>query len=77
MGGGILKPAQSLEAVGHNSEGTGKDGINVAGPGRNVQGGGSVRAIIWQRELGVDQGDAKGPDGVPSSGSATDHRDDG
>ena len=63
--------------VGHNSKGTGKQGRNGAGLGRNVQGGGTVGAIIWQRELGSDWGDAQVPDGVPPLGGATYHGDNG
>ena len=77
MASSIAKPKQISEAAGNDSEGTGKDGINSAGPGINVQGGGAVGAIICQRDLGGDWGDAQGPDGVPSSGGATDHGDDG
>ena len=77
MGGGIPQPAQSSEAVRHDSEGDIKDGSNGAVPGINVQGGGAVSDIIWQREIGGDQGDAQGPDGVPPLGGVTDHGDDG
>ena len=74
FGGGIHKPAHSSEAVGHNIKGDGKDGINGAGPGRNLQGGGAVNDIIRHLKLGGDWGDAQGPDGVPLSGGAMDHR---
>ena len=77
MGGGIPKPAQSSEAVEHDSEGTKKDGSNGAGTERNVQGGGAVGAIIWQRVLGGDWGYDKGPSRVTSLFGATDHGDDG
>ena len=53
-----------------------KDGINGAGPGSNVQGVGAVGVTLWKRELGGDRVDSQGPDGVPPSGGATDHRDD-
>ena len=53
-----------------------RTGSNGTGPEINVKGGGTVSDIIWQKELGGDQGDAQGPDGVPSSGVATDHKDD-
>ena len=68
---------QSSEAVGHDSEGARKDRINGAGPGRNVQGGGSVGDITWKRDLGGEQGDTHGNDGVPPSGGTTDNGDDG
>ena len=71
------KPTQNSEAVGHDSEGDRKDGSNGAGPGRNINVGGTVGAIIWQRYLGGDWGDAQGPNGVPPLVGATDHRDDG
>ena len=77
MGGGIPKPAQSSEAVGHGIEGARKYGRNGAGLGSDVQGGGAVGAIIWQRGLGGEWGDAQGPDGVSPSGGTTDHGDDG
>ena len=72
--GGIPKYAKILEAVRHDSEGTGKDRSNNACPRRNVQGSVIVGAIIWQRELGGDQGDAEDPDGIPLSSGVTDHR---
>ena len=56
MGGGIPKLAQILAAVGHDSEGSRKDGRNGAGPGSNVQDGGALSVTIWKRELGDDQG---------------------
>ena len=43
--------------------------------GSNVQGSGAIGAILWHRELGVDQGYAQGPDGISPSGSAIDHGD--
>ena len=61
----------------HDSEDTGKYGSNGAGPGRNVQGGGRVSAIIWQQDLVGDRVDFQGPDSVPSSRVAKDHGDDG
>ena len=63
--------------MGHDSKVARKDGRNGAVPGINVQGGGTFGAIIWQREMGGDRGDAQGPDGVPTSGGVTDHGDDG
>ena len=62
--------------MGDDSEGPRKDGINSAGPGRNLQGGGAIRVTLWKRELGGDQGDDQGPDGIPPVISKTDHRDD-
>ena len=32
---------------------------------------------LWNQEMGGDQGDVQGPDGVPPSGGAMDHGDDG
>ena len=64
-------------AVGHDIQGSRKDGINGAVPGRNVQGGDAVGATIWKRELGGYWGDAQGTDDVPPSGDAMDHGDDG
>ena len=32
---------------------------------------------MWQLGLGGDWGDDQGPDGIPPSGGATDHRNDG
>ena len=66
-----------LEAVGYGREGAGKDGINVAGPGIDVLGGGAVGALVRQRGLGGDGGDAQGPGLIPSPGGQADHRDDG
>ena len=60
-----------------DSEGSRKDGSICTGPESDVQGVGGVGDIIWQRELGGDRVDAQGPDGIPPSGGATDHRDDG
>ena len=77
LGGNIPKPAQSSEAVGHDSEGTVKDRSNGVGLKRNVQGSVAVSAIIRQPDLVGDRWDAQGPDGVPSSSGATDHGDDG
>ena len=51
--------------MGNGREGAGKDGINVAGPGIDVLGGGTVGALVRQRGLGGDGGDAQGPGGVP------------
>ena len=65
LGGGISKPAQSLEAVGHHSEGDQKYGCNGTGPGSYVKGSGAVVAIIWHQELFGDWGYAQGPDSVP------------
>ena len=62
---GLTKTTESAEGVGDDSEGPRKDGINGAGPGSNVQGGGTVGVTIWKRELGGDRGDAQGPDGIP------------
>ena len=77
MGGGIPKPAQSLEAVRDDSNGPRKDGSNVVGPWKNLQGGGAVNVTLWKRELVGDRVDAEGPDRVSPSVGATDHRDDG
>ena len=63
--------------MGYDSEGTGKDGSNGAGPGRNVHGGDAVDDIIWQQDLGGERGYVQGTDGIPSSGGATDHGDAG
>ena len=63
--------------MGNGSKGDIKNRSNGAGPGRNVQGGGAVGAIICQIELGCDQGDAQGPDGFSPSVGMTDHEDDG
>ena len=46
-------------------------------PGRNLQGGGTVGVTLWKRDLGGDQGYSQGPDGVPPSGGAIDHGDEG
>ena len=40
------KPAESLDAVGHDIKSTGKDRSNGAVPGSNVQGSGLVSEII-------------------------------
>ena len=63
MVGSLPKPAQSSEAMGHGSEGSGKYGINSAVPGRYLQCGGTVGAIICQLELCGEQGDSQGPGG--------------
>ena len=63
--------------IGNSSKGAIKDGSNGKGLGRDVQGGGTVSAIILQKYLGGDRGDAQGPGRVPPSGGATGHRDDG
>ena len=63
--------------MGHGSEGDIKYARNGEDPGSNVQGGGTLGAIIWQQELGSDRGDAQGTGGVPPSGGATDHGYDG
>ena len=76
LGGRIAKPVQRLEALGHGREGTRKERSNVAVPGRNVQGGGKVGAIIWKQEMGGDQVDDQSPDGVPSLVGEMDHGDD-
>ena len=68
---------QNSEAAGHGSEGDRKDGINGAVLGRDVQGGGAVGDILWQRYLGGNRVYAQGPGGVPPSVAATDHGDDG
>ena len=59
--------------MGNGIEGAGKDGSNGAVPGSDVQGGGTVGALVRQLELGDDGGDAQGPRGVPPPGSITDH----
>ena len=76
LGGGIPKSAHILEAVGHDSESARKDRSNGAVLGSNVQCSGAIDGVIWQQDLGGDQGDAQGPDGVPTLGGATDHGDD-
>ena len=63
--------------MGHDSEGSIKDRSNGAGPGRNVQYGGSFGVTLCKRELGGDRVDAQGPDGVLPSDGATDHGDGG
>ena len=63
--------------MGPDIEGAIKDGSKDAVTGRYVQGGGTVSAILLQRELGGDQGDAQGPGGVPLLGGGTDHGDGG
>ena len=75
MGGGLPKYAEILEAEDHGSEDTRKDRSKGAGLGRYVHGGGTVGALIRQRELSCDQGDSQGPESVPPSRSAMDHRD--
>ena len=45
-------------------------------PGINVQGVGAVDITLWKKDLGGDQGDAQGPDGITQSGGATYHEDD-
>ena len=75
MGGVIPKPVQSSEEVGHDSKGYIKYGRNSVGLVSYEHGGVAVGAIIWQRELGGDRGDAQCPGGVPPSGGATDHGD--
>ena len=47
--------------MGHGSKGAIKDRSNSASPGIDIQGGDTVSAIIWQRDLGGDQGDAQFP----------------
>ena len=74
MGGGLPIPAQSLEAVDCVSKGDRKDSRKGTGPEINVKGGGTVCAIIWQRDMGGEQGDAQVPDRVPLSGGVIDHR---
>ena len=68
---------QILEVMVNYSKGNEKYRSNSAVPGSNVQGNGSVGTIIWQQEMVGDRGDAQGSYGVPSSGGATDHGDDG
>ena len=63
--------------MGDDIEGSRKDGSNGAGSGRNVQIGGAVSVNLWKKKLGIDQVYAQGPDGIPPSGSVTDHRDGG
>ena len=63
-------------AVGHDSDGSRKNGSNVALPGSNVQGNDTICVNLLNREMGDDWGDAQGPDRVPPSGGATDHGDD-
>ena len=70
------KPAQSSEAVIHDSEGARKDGSNGVDLGSDVKGGGAVGAIIWQQDLVCDHGDSQGPDRVQPSAGVTDNRDD-
>ena len=63
-------------AVGHDSEGSRKDGSNGEGPGNNVQGGGALSVTIWKIDLGGDREYAQCPEGVSLSVGVTDHRDD-
>ena len=63
--------------MGNGSKGAGKDRRNYACPGIDVQGGGAVGDIVWQKDLGDDGGYTEGPGGVPPLGGATDHGDDG
>ena len=63
--------------MGNGSEGAGKYGINGAGWGSNVKGGGAVGALVRQRELGGEWVNAQVPGGVPPLGGVTDHRDEG
>ena len=58
-------------------EGDRKYGRNGAGPGRNVQGGGAVGAIIWKQKMGGDQINDQSTDRVPPTGGTTDHGEDG
>ena len=62
--------------MGHDREGARKERSNYAGPGSDVKGGGTVGAIIWQRDLGGDREDAQGTARVSPLGGTTDHRDD-
>ena len=73
MGGGIPKPAEISESVGNVIKGTVNDRINSAGPGSNVLCGGTVGALLQQREIGGDQVDAQGHGGDPPLGGVTDH----
>ena len=68
---------QILEAVRHDISGDREDGSNSAVPGINLKFGGAVGAVIWQRDMGGDRGDAQCPDGITPSGDATDHGYDG
>ena len=63
--------------MGHDSEGSRNDKSSGTVPGNNVQGGGTVSVTIWKRNLGVDQGDAHGPDSVTPTSGATYRADDG
>ena len=53
-----------------------RKGATVQAWGGDVQGIVTVNSVIWQRDMGGDQGDAQVTDGFPSPGSATDHGDD-
>ena len=66
-----------MKAAGNGSEGAGKDRSNVAGPGGDVQGSGTVGALVQQQELGDDGGGAKGPGGVPPPGDTMNYGADG
>ena len=65
LGGGLTKNAEGTEAVGYDSAGSRKYGINGAVPGSNVKGGGAVVVTIRKRELGGDRGYAQGTDSIP------------
>ena len=62
--------------MGHGSKGAIKDRSNSASPGIDIQGGDTVSAIIWQRDLGGDRVDDQGPGGITPSGGTTNHWDD-
>ena len=59
--------------MGRVSKGDRKDGRKGTVPGSDIKFGGTVCAIIWQRDLGGEQGDAQVPDRVPLSGGVIDH----
>ena len=77
MGRVLPKPVERLEAIGDDSEGPRTYKSNGAVPGRNTQGGSTVNVTLCKRELGGDQGDAQGPNGIPPYIGSMDHRDDG
>ena len=55
----------------NGSKGAEKDDSNGAGLGSDVQGGGTVNALVRKKDLAGDRGDAQSPGGVPPPGGAT------
>ena len=52
-----------------------RKGITMRSLG-NLQGSGASGVTLWKQDLGGDQGDSQGPDGIPPSGGTPDNRDD-